>query len=300
MAAGSGTEVFSFTLDDDYGWDDGLICGGRMTIVAHAMRPGTPDYAAAIHYYDTSRSLVASGQGCTEAIVIHDVGGLRPGDRYLFDGGGQVEAQLAEKTAADFVAANLAPLSERPAAFTKSGVAYLTTPPRIKLLIVGGGHVGLAVARLASEVEFDIWILDDRERFADLARFPMAERRLVGDIGKTLQGLAPTLTGQTYSLIVTRGHAHDEEALYHLVGSACGYVGMIGSARKIRLIFEDLAAKGISRESLARVHAPLGLPIGSKTVPEIAISIVAELIACRNLGTNLRSRSTGANAQVTP
>jgi xanthine dehydrogenase accessory factor len=83
---------------------------------------------------------------------------------------------------------------------------------------------------------------------------------------------------------VTRGHNHDEEALYHLATTAAGYVGMIGSKRKIKMIFEDLAAKGVPAEALARVHAPLGFDIGSQTVPEIAISIVAELIARRNLG----------------
>jgi xanthine dehydrogenase accessory factor len=298
LAEGAATEVSSFTLDDDYGWDDGLICGGRMTIAVHAMRPEAPDYVAAVHYYRVLRSLVASGGGCTEAIVIGNGDGLHPGDRLVFNDAGQVEAQLAETSALDLVAANLIAPSERPAAFAKRGIAYLTTPPRIKLLLVGGGHVGLAVARLASEVDFDIWILDDRERFADLARFPMAARRLVGDIGKTLRELARTLTRETYSLIVTRGHAHDEEALYHLVESPCGYIGMIGSARKIRLIFEDLAARGVSRDSLSRVHAPLGLPIGSKTVPEIAISIVAELIACRNLGASDRSPSARPNAEV--
>jgi xanthine dehydrogenase accessory factor len=286
LAESAGTEVFSFTLDDDYGWDDGLICGGRMTIATHAMRPDSPKYADATHYYRTLRSFVASGEGCTEAIVISEGDGLYPGDRYVFNGAGQVGAQLAAKPAVDLVVANLIAPSERLAAFAKRGIAYLSTPPRIRLLIVGGGHVGLAVARLASEVDFNIWVLDDRERFADEMRFPMAARRMVGDIGRTLGELAATLTPDTYSLIVTRGHAHDEEALYHLVESSCDYIGMIGSARKIRLIFEDLVAKGVSRDSLSRVHAPLGLPIGSKTVPEIAVSIVAELIACRNLGSS--------------
>ena len=82
---------------------------------------------------------------------------------------------------------------------------------------------------------------------------------------------------------MTRGHSHDEEALYHLAPTPAGYVGMIGSKRKIKLIYEDLLAKGIPEEALSRVHAPLGLDIGSQTVPEIAVSIVAELIACRNL-----------------
>jgi xanthine dehydrogenase accessory factor len=151
-------------------------------------------------------------------------------------------------------------------------------------LLVGGGHVAQAVARLAAEVDFDVWVLDDREKYANRDRFPAAEQLLVGDIGGTLRDLAPTLRPRTYAVIVTRGHNHDEEALYHLAGSACGYVGMIGSRRKVRLIFDDLAAKGISADALARVRAPVGFDIGSQTVPEIAVSIVAELIAARNLG----------------
>jgi xanthine dehydrogenase accessory factor len=140
------------------------------------------------------------------------------------------------------------------------------------------------VAKLASDVGFDIWVLDDRDRFVSPERFPTATRRLVGDIGTTLRDLAPQLTPHTFAVILTRGHNHDEEALYHLARTACSYVGMIGSKRKIRMIFEDLVAKGIPADALERVHAPLGYNIGSQTVPEIAVSIVAELIACRNMG----------------
>jgi xanthine dehydrogenase accessory factor len=156
--------------------------------------------------------------------------------------------------------------------------------PRVALLLVGGGHVGQAVARLAVDVDFDVWVLDDRAAFASADRFPHASRRLVGDIGATLQTLRPDITPAVYALIITRGHAHDEEALYHVATTPAGYVGMIGSKRKIRLIFEDLLARGVPQPDLDRVHAPLGFAIGSQTVPEIAVSIVAELIAVRNLG----------------
>ena len=83
---------------------------------------------------------------------------------------------------------------------------------------------------------------------------------------------------------MTRGHNHDETALLHLAEKPARYVGMIGSKRKIKLIYEDLVARGISRSILERVHAPLGFNIGSQTVPEIAVSICAELVAHRNLG----------------
>jgi xanthine dehydrogenase accessory factor len=92
------------------------------------------------------------------------------------------------------------------------------------------------------------------------------------------------ITPNTYCLIVTRGHNHDEQALYALAERGARYVGMIGSKRKIKLIFDDLLHEGVPAEALAKVYAPVGIDIGSQTVPEIAVSILAELVAHRNLG----------------
>jgi xanthine dehydrogenase accessory factor len=273
-------ELLTFCLDDNYGWDDGLICGGRMSILADPVRGGP---AAA--YYRLLRELVERGEGCTEAVVLAARDGLPAGSRYLFDAAGRPAAQLADAAAPEEVGRGLAPLARRPRPAVHQGVAYLPVLPRVTLLVVGGGHVGQAVARLAAEVDFEVWVVDDRAAYASPERFPGARRRLVGDIGATLRELARgDITPSTYCIILTRGHAHDEEALYHLAGTPAGYVGMIGSRRKIRLIYDDLRARGVAEEALARVHAPLGFAIGSQTVPEIAVSIVAELIACRNLG----------------
>jgi xanthine dehydrogenase accessory factor len=153
---------------------------------------------------------------------------------------------------------------------------------RCRLIIVGAGHVGQKVAELAAACDFDVWVVDDREQYCNPDRFPQAKRLIVGDIDSALSGL--DIDHNTYCLIVTRGHNHDEEALYHLAETPARYVGLIGSQRKIKMIFADLLREGISREALSRVFAPLGFDIGSQTVPEIAISIVAELIAHRNLG----------------
>ncbi len=287
LASGSErAELLTFHLDDNYGWDDGLICGGRMTILAD------PLSARAADFYRCLRHNIEAGQGCTQAIALTPAFGLAPGDRFLFDDNGELIAQTTDARLPPEITQALVPLTQRPAPFSRHGIAYLPVLPRITLLIVGAGHVGQAVARLAAEVDFDIWVLDDRAAYANPERFPTAQRLLVGDIGPTLQQLAPLLTPSTYCLIVTRGHNHDEEALYHLAGTSASYVGMIGSKRKIKLIFEDLLAKGMTQEALARVHAPLGFAIGSQTVPEIAVSIVAELIACRNLGSSeLQPRS---------
>jgi xanthine dehydrogenase accessory factor len=140
--------------------------------------------------------------------------------------------------------------------------------------------VGKAVADLAADLEFDVWVVDDRDEYVSGERFPHAQRRLAGRMGDILPALE--IDSQTYCLIVTRGHNHDEEALYHLAGRGAAYVGMIGSRRKIKLIFDDLLATGVSTETLQTVHAPVGLDIGSRTVPEIAISIAAELVAHRS------------------
>jgi xanthine dehydrogenase accessory factor len=285
--------VHDFSLDDDRGWADGLICGGRMTVLAHPLPAGGPGSDAA-DFYRRMHDLAAGGSGFTEAVTLGGGDGPPAGDRYLFDAGGEAAAHLASVPDWDAVAAHLPPLAARPRPSVRRGVAYLPTPPRVTAFLVGGGHVAQAVARLAAEVGFDVWVLDDRERYASRERFPDAGRLLVGDIGETLSGLSPTLGPSTYALVLTRGHGHDEEALAHLAGSACGYVGMIGSKRKVRLIFEDLAERGVPSEALARVHAPLGFDIGSQTVPEIAVSIVAELIACRNLGTTEAPRRTWA------
>ncbi|MCA9248207.1 MAG: XdhC family protein, partial [Planctomycetales bacterium] len=147
-------------------------------------------------------------------------------------------------------------------------------------LIVGGGHVGKAVAELAAELEFEVWVVDDREEIVSAARFPRAAKRLFGSIGQILREIE--VTPRTYCLIVTRGHNHDEEALLHLADRGAAYVGMIGSRRKVKLIYADLLDTGVSESALKRVHAPVGLDIGSQTVPEIAISIAAQLIEHRS------------------
>jgi xanthine dehydrogenase accessory factor len=299
LLADSGSAgIATFHLDDNYGWDDGLICGGRMAMLIDPLVPG----GSSLAYYQRVHELVQQGAGCTEAVILKEQAGVPIGTRYLFDGTGRLVAQVGAGPAPVIVAQLLVPLHRRPRPVSQQGIAYLPVLPRITLFIVGGGHVGQAVARLAADADFDIWVLDDRERYASRERFPTARRVLVGDIGGTLKNLvANGINPATYGVIVTRGHAHDEEALYHLVQSNAGYVGMIGSKRKIKLIYEDLIAKGITAEALERVHAPLGFDLGSQTVPEIAISIVAELIACRNLGTTtlpLRVRIQAENLQA--
>jgi xanthine dehydrogenase accessory factor len=272
-------ELLTFQLDDNYGWDDGLICGGRMKMLVDPLRPGED-----LSYFEKLNGLISRGDGCTEAVVIdpEKAGGGQAGDRFLLSREAGLIAARARSSLPPSVANQLRPVRQRPRPYVEQGVSYLPFLERCRLIIVGAGHVGQKVAQLAAEVDFDVWVVDDREEYCNSQRFPAASRLVVGSVDSALSGL--DIDANTYCLVVTRGHNHDEEALYHLAETPAAYVGMIGSRRKIRLIFDDLIAEGISHSALARVSAPLGFDIGSQTVPEIAISIVAELIAHRNLG----------------
>lgn len=278
LVAENRPDVCTFHLDSDYGWDDGLICGGRMLVLVEPIASGSPT-----EYFARLGDLFEQGQGCTEAIVFDaQASGLSAPASFLFDAGGRFLAGLRISSAPPPITDQLRPLASRPRPYAAHGVAYLPVLPRCRLVIAGGGHVGKAVADLAADLEFDVWIVDDRAEFVAESRFPRAERRLSGPIDRVLPELE--ITPNTYCLIVTRGHSHDQEALFHLADRGARYVGLIGSRRKIKMIFENLAAEGLSRTALANVHAPLGIDIGSQTVPEIAVSICAELVAHRNLG----------------
>jgi len=175
------------------------------------------------------------------------------------------------------------------AATAASGPWVLVEPiiPQPLLVIAGGGHIGQALARQAALVGFDLLILDDRPEFADLALYPPGAKSRRGDVAGQLA--ATPLDGETYVAIVTRGHQHDRAALAACVAGGAAYVGMIGSKRKVGLIRQDLLESGAATaEQLARLYAPIGLDIGAETVPEIAASIVAQLIAVRRKGSAAR------------
>jgi len=148
-----------------------------------------------------------------------------------------------------------------------------------KLVIAGGGHIGLALATMMVPLGFHISVIDDRGDFASPERFPPPINPVVGDIAKTLADW-PT-DANTYVVIVTRGHKHDEQALGAVLNSPAKYVGMIGSRQKIKVIFDNLRLCGATQEQLDCVHSPIGLAIKAVTPEEIAVSIAAEMISIR-------------------
>ncbi len=232
LQAGAST-VLDFVLDHDYGWDDGLICGGRMDIAVASFGPG--DDVSAI------RSAAEAGRSRRAASFPLDV--THDGRRLRYD-------------------------------------VRLEIPPT--LLIAGAGHVGQAVAKLAVDLDFHVVAIDDRADMACRDRFDDRVELLVGDIAETLRRYP--IDPSSYVVIVTRGHQNDEQALDAVIRSEAGYIGLIGSKRKAKLIFEDLRQGGVSEDLLSRVHTPIGMAIGAVLVPEIAVSIAAELVAHRRRG----------------
>jgi xanthine dehydrogenase accessory factor len=164
--------------------------------------------------------------------------------------------------------------------------------PKPLLLIAGGGHVGQGVALAADIVGFDVTVIDDRPEFTDPALFPPQAKTRCGDIPREIAGLAgvsPAIRGRdardTYIVIVTRGHKLDAQTLEACIHAPVAYIGMIGSKRKVALIRQNFIESGLaSQDEFDKVFTPIGLDIGAVTVPEIAVSIVAELIGVRRKG----------------
>ena len=151
--------------------------------------------------------------------------------------------------------------------------------PTPHLYIVGAGHVGWYLGRLAIEGGFRVHVVDDREKFANSERFPGAEEVVAEPIPEWVHGAE--LPASAYVVVVTRGHTHDLDAMRALAARDLKYLGLIGSRAKVRRIYDMLLAEGMPVECLERVHAPIGLDIGAVTPAEIAVSILAELIAVR-------------------
>ncbi len=224
------SRLITFALDNDFGYDDGMICGGQMdvAVVIVSSSSETADYGEAVRR-------LREGKDATLPVRVVTTDG-------------PVEYRIR-----------------------------LEAEPR--LVIAGAGHISRVLAKVMASLGFGVEVIDDRTSYANAERFPLPIRTTVGDIAATLQ--SRPIDGNTYVVIVTRGHKHDEKALRAVLDSPAKYVGMIGSRRKVKVIFDDLRHSGATEAQLSRVRAPIGLDIGAVTTDEIALSIAAELVSVR-------------------
>jgi xanthine dehydrogenase accessory factor len=275
--------VLPFRLDSDYGWDDGLICGGSMSVLIDPILP------PACALFRRLRDEVAAGRPAALVTAVGGNGGAaRVGEKWLLADG------LPADPSGELAGAVTRALREgRPRLVEAGGGEYFVDPflPAPTLLIAGAGHVGKALTEIGALLGFSVVVVDDREEFANRRRLPGAARVLAGPIGPTLSSFP--IDANTYVVVVTRGHNHDEEALEAVIRSPARYVGMIGSRRKVRLIFDDLKERGVDPALLGRVHTPIGLDLGAETVPEIAVAIAAQLVQVRRARSDEDARRGG-------
>ena len=164
------------------------------------------------------------------------------------------------------------------------------------LYLVGGGHVAFHLGRLASTVGFRVHVVDDREKFASKERFPDAVEAVVNNIPEWLE--TTELPPHAYVVILTRGHRHDLDALRALATRSFRYLGLIGSKAKVARLYDALHHEGVEIDAPERLHAPVGLDIGAITPEEIAVSILAELIATKYGKIDVTGNGTTSSVKV--
>ena len=232
-----------------------------------------------------ARAIEAAHAQDRELVTVTVTAGRHAGRRYISPVRGQLEGTLDEgldaqaRALADEAWAGRAALYADP---LFAEVHALAEP----LLIFGAGHIAVPLANLAGDLGFSVTVLDDREEFAQPARFRADVDVLRLDLQSPLSGV--TVTARTFLVLVTRAHEHDFDCLRAVLGHSVQprYIGMIGSKRRVRAAFTALLAGGITAEQLATVHAPVGIEIGAETPAEIAVSIAAELVQVRRGGAN--------------
>jgi xanthine dehydrogenase accessory factor len=155
------------------------------------------------------------------------------------------------------------------------------TPPA-HLIICGAGHIAVPLAQIAHLCDFEVSVIDDRAQYASQARFPSADRVIAGDFRTELAALRAghaRFDARTCAVLVTRGHQHDVECLVELLDDPLPYIGMIGSRRRVRAVFDLLqSVHNLPRARFSNIYAPVGLDIGAHTPAEIAVAIMGELI----------------------
>jgi xanthine dehydrogenase accessory factor len=246
--------------------DGGMICGGNVDVFLE------PLYERHKELFEAAHALENRGK---KAIMITRFGkdhfSKSLVDAYGGRWGDPIDETEIEKYNPYFE-------DKRP---TILGDGVVVEPLRIasNLYIFGAGHISQYLARAAKMVDFNVVVIDDRADFCNKERFPEADKVVVADFVQVFDEL--DYSGEVYVVIVTRGHKHDAYVLEEALKRPAKYIGMIGSKRKVKIVYDFLKEKGLSHETLKTVYAPIGIKINSETPQEIAISIVAELINVR-------------------
>lgn len=289
---GRGTaRVEQFTLDEDIAAADGLVCGGTMEIL---IDPVTEPNDLGPLVDEILAAYEGAGERALAVLLPRDPLSQEPhmppegqpaaSERLFLRADGSSSGTLGNahldllvrEVARDLMPRGLDRWLETPDGRSIYVETY-THPTTV--VIAGAGHVGKALHETAVHAGFRTVILDDRPRFAAPERFPGADRVVVDAFDSGLRKLR--MGPNHFVVVATRGHKHDDLALLEAARSGAGYIGLLGSRRKAVMIFRDLIRRGIPEERIRRIRAPVGLDVGGRQPEEIAVSIVAELLAVK-------------------
>lgn len=277
------SSLMRFRLDDENMVESGLICGGTVSILIEPLQSAE---GSQLDIYQKIKEMREQGKrGMLASVVSREGTAISPqGSKILFGRGEKwgflSEGEVFEDQIRHWCAEN-ALKGLKLQSFQRTdgqSIEILLQPiePDPTLYIFGAGHIAQALSPLGKMADFKVVLIDDRPMFADPKRFPEADEVLVESFEGVFNKL--NINPQSYVVIVTRGHLYDGEVLEQAVQTKAGYIGMIGSKSKIALLYKDLIDKGIKKQLLDRVYAPIGIDIHSEAPAEIAISIIAELI----------------------
>ena len=278
-------KLLELSLGDEDAWEIGLTCGGTIEVFVEPVALG--EYAGAdtaLPLYEALRAHVARGRA---GVIATRMDPPSAGVKLLLLDDGRRVGSLGD-VALDAAAAGLAPealatglsrtVALGPEGRTVRCFLEVHGPPPT-LLTVGAGHVAMPLVTLARTVGFRTVVVDGRPRLATRERFPDADELIVGIpseiVGKT------TLLSSTALVLVAHDYKYDLPVLRHALGSPAGYIGLLGSRRRGEGIMRLLRQEGVDESALARVRVPIGLDLGAKTAPEIALAILAEIVATR-------------------
>jgi xanthine dehydrogenase accessory factor len=273
------SSLLTFNLAHESSQENGAICGGRLRILLETQpEKNEPAFRA------LGRSLKRRKPGVLATLIRKDPSKRALDIDRLWTGPDVLSKDLTGTPFSGFEGEiRRAALDKKPLlVHLKPGMLYLEPHfPLPRLLIAGAGHIGQAVAHLGKLLDFEVIVIDDRPEYACRERFPLADRIIVAEIGEAVRRFP--ISSDTYIVIVTRGHARDEEALRACLKRRAGYIGMIGSRQKVGLLREKFLDRGwTAAAEFDQVHSPIGININSQTVQEIAVSIAAELVSVRN------------------
>jgi xanthine dehydrogenase accessory factor len=268
-----------YELTEDLAWDTGLVCGGTMWI---SIEPG--ERALHLEGRDLLGDVLAASSGgkpvALATLLQKSDRDLAPKGKLFVETDGATHGTFADPgldarvrgAAGDALrqgTARTITLDERHEVLIEPVVA------KPRLVISGGGHVGLAIAKMAAQLEYEVTVIDDREDYSARERFGPGIDVVRMDMAEALRSLP--MGWNTFVVIATRGHKLDSHCLREAVKRDVRYVGLLGSKRKTVLIAKMLRDEGIADERIRRVHAPIGLDLGGRTPSEIALSVLAEM-----------------------